>query len=302
MNNAICKISKVQSRKQAYRNLQELRKLLPGRSYSTLRGSAFWHSEYRSRDHRRGQQADELSHSISFDQLMPVFLSEPISHQPVSLPFQFSGGFGFSSKTIGFMLSIQGVYSMIAQLFIFPHLARSFGPLKTFRTVIFVWPLLYFLVPYVILLPALMQKPAVYVCLLTKITFQVTAFPSNAILLTNSAPSTHVLGVINGVAASTASLARAFGPTVTGVVHVWGLNVGCTGLAWWISGLICAIGAVQCMWMQEVTNGRMDRVEPPDEEQHHVPSESLPRMASHNKGRREHLPEADEKRQCKESF
>lgn len=197
---------------------------------------------------------------------MPVFLSEPVSHEPATLPFQFIGGFGLSAKSIGFMLSVQGVYSMIAQLVIFPLVAKRFGTLKTFRFVVMTWPVLYALVPYTVLLPQSLQKMGVYVCLLWKITFHVLAFPSNAILLTNAAPSTLVLGIINGVAASTASLARACGPTVTGIVHAWGLEFGSAGLAWWVSGFVCAIGAIESLWLEEVTNGRMDQQEDGDTE------------------------------------
>ena len=188
---------------------------------------------------------------------MPVFLSEPMSDQPASLPFRFTGGFAFSSKTIGFMLAMQGIYSLLAQFFFFPLAAKCFGVLKTYRCVIMSWPLLYFSVPYLVLLPQRLQTFGVYFCLLWKITAQVLAFPSIAILLTNSAPSFLVLGVINGVSASTASLARAFGPTITGVIHSWSLEVGFTGLAWWASGFICIVGAVQSLWMEDVY-GRMD--------------------------------------------
>lgn len=189
---------------------------------------------------------------------MPVFLSEPVSHAPVSLPFTFTGGFAFSTKTIGFMLSVQGVYSMMAQIFLFPFAASRFGTLKTYRFVLMTWPLLYLLVPYLVLLPQPLQMPGVYFCLLWKITAQVLAFPSNAILLTNSAPSLLVLGVINGVSASTASLARACGPTVTGILHSWGLKIGSTGLAWWASGLVCMLGAIESLWLKE-GSGRMDQ-------------------------------------------
>ncbi|CAD6582478.1 MAG: hypothetical protein ASARMPRED_000978 [Alectoria sarmentosa] len=204
-------------------------------------------------------------HSISFDQLMPVFLSEPISTEPVSLPFHFTGGFGLSSKTIGLMLSVQGVYSMVAQLILFPLAACHFGTLKTFRSVLMTWPLLYLVVPYLILLPQRLQMPGIYICLLWKITAHVVAFPSNAILLTNSAPSLLVLGVINGAAASTASLARAFGPTITGFIHSWGLEVGSAGVAWWASGVICFVGAVESLWIEEVA-GRMDHPDVEDAE------------------------------------
>ncbi|KAL9127061.1 MAG: hypothetical protein Q9217_003990 [Psora testacea] len=204
-------------------------------------------------------------HSISFDQLIPVFLSEPVSHDRPSLPFHFSGGFGYSTKKIGFMLSVQGVYAMIAQIFIFPFAARRFGTLKTFRFVIMAWPILNFCVPYMVLLPEKLREPTIYLALLTKITFHVLAFPSTAILLANAAPSMLVLGVINGVSASTASLARACGPTVTGLIHSWGLDLGSTGLAWWTNGIICAIGALESLWMEEV-DGRMPQPDLTDEE------------------------------------
>ena len=197
---------------------------------------------------------------------MPVFLSEPVSHEEVHSLFRFTGGFGFSTKKIGFMLAVQGVYSMMAQLILFPYASRRFGNLKTFRFVLMTWPLLYLLVPYLVLLPGPLQIPGVYFCLISKITLHVLAFPSNAILLTNSAPSLRVLGVINGVSASTASLARACGPTFTGILHSWGLGIGSTGLAWWASGLVCSLGAVESLWLEE-GHGRMDQRDCGDEEQ-----------------------------------
>ena len=183
---------------------------------------------------------------------MPVFLSEPVSTQPISLPFHFTGGFGFSSRTIGFVLSVQGIYSMVAQLCVFPRVVDHFGTLKTFRFVLMTWPLLYLLVPYLVLLPQRLQMPGVYICLLWKITAHVFAFPSNAMLIKNSAPSFLVLGVINGVGASTASLARALGPTVTGLIHSWGLDIGSSGVAWWACGVVCTIGALESLWIEEV--------------------------------------------------
>lgn len=202
---------------------------------------------------------------MSFDQLFPVFLSQPISHEPPQLPFKFTGGFALTTKTIGFILSVQGIYSMLAQLFLFPFVVRKFGSLKTFRFVAMTWPLLYFLLPYLVLLPNRLQMVGVYACLLWRVTAQVLAYPSNAILLTNSAPSMLVLGAINGVAASTASLCRAFGPTVSGVIHSWGLKMGYTGLAWWAGGLVCLLGAIESLWMSEA-QGRMDVPDPSDEE------------------------------------
>ena len=188
---------------------------------------------------------------------MPVLLSTPRSTEPPSLPFKFTGGFALSTKTIGFIMSFQGVYSMLAQLFLFPVVVRRFGSLRVFRFIVIVYPLLYLAVPYVVLLPEQFQMLGVYVILAVKITAQVLAYPSNAILLTNAAPSMLVLGAINGIAASTASLCRAFGPTISGLIYSVGLKMGYSGLAWWASGLVCILGAVESLWMED-SKGRFD--------------------------------------------
>lgn len=204
-------------------------------------------------------------HSVSFDTLMPTFLSEERSNAAPRLPFKFSGGFGMTTKTIGFMMAVQGVYSMMAQLWLFPFIVRRIGTLNAFRLVMLIWPLLYFAVPYLVLLPRSLQSSGIYLALLTKITFHVIAFPSNAILLANAAHSKSVLGTINGVAASTACLARAFGPTVTGSIHSAGLKFGYNGFAWWVSGLVCAIGAIEAYLMEE-TEGRLDHISAEEED------------------------------------
>lgn len=182
---------------------------------------------------------------------MPVFLSTPKSDDRVVLPFEFTGGLGLPTKTIGLMLAVQGVYSMIAQLWLFPFVVKHFGTVRTFRFVLLVWPPLYLAVPYLILLPAKLQMPAVYLALISKITFHVITFPAINIILANAAPTSKVLGSINGAAASTASLSRAFGPTITGLLHSKGLESGHSVLAWWACGLVCLIGAFQSFWMEE---------------------------------------------------
>jgi len=106
-------------------------------------------------------------------------------------------------------------------------------------------------VPYIVLLPQRLQNTGVYAAMLIKITFHVIAFPSNAILLANAAPSKAVLGTINGVAASTACLCRAFGPTVSGSIHSAGLKLGYNGFAWWAAGLVCVIGALEAYCIKD---------------------------------------------------
>lgn len=122
-------------------------------------------------------------------------------------------------------------------------ITRRLGPLRLFRLIAFSYFALYLVTPYVVLLPESLRMPAIYFLVIWKCTFSTMAYPSNAILLANSAPSKQVLGTINGVAASTASLCRALGPTLSGFLYAMGLQSGYSGLAWWFSGLVTIAGA-----------------------------------------------------------
>ncbi|KAL9030695.1 MAG: hypothetical protein Q9196_001217 [Gyalolechia fulgens] len=188
---------------------------------------------------------------MSFDQLMPIFLSSKVSTLAPDLPFKFSGGFAMNSKNQGVLMLAQGLYSMFAQAILFPVLAKRLGCLNIYRSTVIIWPLLYLLVPYTVLLPRPYDLLGIGFCLLWRTTAQALTFPPNNIMLTNSAPSMLVLGAINGAAGSTASLCRAFGPTITGFIHSKALGVGVSGLSWWVAGLVCALGAAESVLMTE---------------------------------------------------
>ncbi|RBQ64961.1 hypothetical protein FVER53590_06106 [Fusarium verticillioides] len=183
-------------------------------------------------------------HTMTFDQLFPVFLSTKRPEHPVhDLPFKFTDGFGLETKMIGVIMSVQGLYSLFSNYLIVPPVTRRLGSLRLFRILAFSYFALYLVTPYLVLLPESMRMPAIYLLVIWKCTFSTMAYPSNAILLANSAPSKQVLGTINGIAASTASLCRALGPTLSGLLYSWGLQTGYSGLAWWFSGLITIVGA-----------------------------------------------------------
>lgn len=191
------------------------------------------------------------SHTISCEQLLPVLLSLSESDEPTDLPFKFLGGFGLATKEIGFILSLQGVLQMIAQIFFFPWVTQKLGSLCTFRLVVVAYPLLYVLVPYLVLLPHSLRMIGIYVVLAWKVTAQSLAFPSMAIMIANSAPSKRVLGTLNGAAASSASLCRAIGPTFSGYVQSAGLRIGYVGLPWWTSAGVAVCGASLSLLMSD---------------------------------------------------
>ncbi|KAF7541758.1 hypothetical protein G7Z17_g11870 [Cylindrodendrum hubeiense] len=205
-------------------------------------------------------------HTMTFDQLFPVFLSTSKPEHPIlELPFRFTDGFGLETKTIGVIMSVQGVYSLLSNYLIVPPVTRRLGSLRLFRMLAFSYFALYLVTPYLVLLPDRMRMPAIYLLVIWKCTFATMAYPSNAILLANSAPSKQVLGTINGIAASTASLCRALGPTLSGLLYSLGLQTGYSGLAWWFSGLITIAGAYLSSQITE-GGGYRDVVLPEEED------------------------------------
>ncbi|KAM0810459.1 putative Major facilitator superfamily (MFS) profile domain-containing protein [Seiridium cardinale] len=191
-------------------------------------------------------------HTMTYDSLFPVFLSTPHSENPaVRLPFKFSDGLAMPQQEIGIILSAQGIYSLLINMAVVPWAIKRFGPLRLFRFLAVSYFLLYLSTPYIVLLPGSLRTIGIYVLLIWKCTFSNMAYPSNAILTANYAPSKHVLGNINGVAASTASLCRGFGPIFAGLLYGIGLKSGYSGLAWWCSALVAIVGGIVALRIPE---------------------------------------------------
>ncbi|KAI0409051.1 major facilitator superfamily domain-containing protein [Xylaria palmicola] len=185
-------------------------------------------------------------HTMTFDQLLPVFLATapPKDRVEPSLPLKFVDGFNLDSKTVGIILSFQGAYQLLINTFVVPNVLSRFGPWRSFRFIVVAYFLLYLVTPYLVLLPPSYRMVGLAIILAWKCTFASILYPSNAILTANSAPSNLALGTINGVAASSASLCRAFGPTISGILYAVGLKSGYSGLAWWFTALVAIGGAV----------------------------------------------------------
>ncbi|RYP78604.1 hypothetical protein DL769_003165 [Monosporascus sp. CRB-8-3] len=180
-----------------------------------------------------------------------AFTETPEHGMPMSLPFKFVDGFGLDSKTVGIILSAQGAYSLLINMVLVPAVLKRLGALRLFRFLTVAYFALYLVTPYLVLLPESYRMVGVGLVLVWKCTFANMAYPSNAILTADSAPSHLALGTINGVAASTASLCRAFGPTISGILYSVGLKSGYSGLAWWCSAIVAVIGAIVGLQIRE---------------------------------------------------
>ncbi|KAK6518718.1 hypothetical protein TWF506_005856 [Arthrobotrys conoides] len=193
-------------------------------------------------------------HSITYDQLLSVFLQSPSSSTRLRSPLAFTGGFGLDTQTMGVLFSYQGILSTFFQFIVFTPFVHCFGVLRTFRFVAITYPLIYFLTPYMAFLPHDNDRllfAVIYVVLSYKTIYSCLIYPVNSILLTNSAPSLLVLGEINGAAGSVASCMRAIAPIASGWLYSKGVENGVMILSWWAIGCVATIGGIQAMWITE---------------------------------------------------
>ncbi|CAN9085853.1 unnamed protein product [Alternaria alternata] len=191
-------------------------------------------------------------HTISLEQLLPILMSKDVPAKGSQhLPFRFEGGFGWSTQTTGAFLAAQGFLQMFAQVILFPWVSKKLGSLRTFWITLACYPVLYLLAPYLAVLPESLRIPGLAVLLIAKVTFQSLSYPSLAIILANSSPSKKVLGTLNGVAMSSASISRGFGPTVSGAVDSLGTSLHMSGLAWWTIAAVALLGWLPGFALQE---------------------------------------------------
>lgn len=189
-------------------------------------------------------------HSVTFDQLMPVFLSYP--HQDQSewnLPFKFAGGFGLPSSQVGKIFSVYGILAMLLQFFLFPPMANWLGALWCLRIVAFIAPVVYAAVPFALLLPPHLQFSGIYILMFFKGLSTTFAFPCSVVLLTNSSPSLKLLGTLNGVAVAFSSLMRGIGPAIGGIVFSHGQKSGYLILPWMMLSGVALLATVPFLWM-----------------------------------------------------
>ena len=131
--------------------------------------------------------------------------------------------------------------------------------------VVLTYPLLYLLVPYLTLVPINFRRPAICAILVWKVTAQAFSFPALNMMLANAIPR-RALGTGNGFAQSSASLARAIGPSLSGLLQATGLSHTMLGLPWWCNALVAMIGAALSLLMVEQKRSSLDPEKDDDEE------------------------------------
>lgn len=187
-------------------------------------------------------------------------LTLPPGYRP-HVPFTFTGGLALPPPSIGTALAILGVIGITMQLLLFPTVSFKLGTTRSFRWSLLLFPVSYFLAPYLAIVPSSSSPPEqasgalVWLGITLVLTVQVTArtfaLPSTAILVNNCCPHPSVLGSVHGVAQSVSSLTRTVGPVLAGWLYGAGLNRGVVGLAWWCICVVAVVGAVAGRFVRE---------------------------------------------------
>ncbi|PYH99534.1 MFS general substrate transporter [Aspergillus ellipticus CBS 707.79] len=193
-------------------------------------------------------------HSMTYDHLLPIFLQDKSMRSISALSnsaLRFPGGVGLSTRTVGLIMSIDGIIALVIQTLLFPVLAQCLGVWRLFIVVTVLHPLTYFMVPFLVFIPSRYVLFGIYTCLVVRNILSIVAFPVLLILIKQATPSNLVMGKVNGLAASTGALARTMAPPVAGFLYSTGARVELTALAWWGSTFVAIIGAVQLCFIEQ---------------------------------------------------
>ncbi|OJI97746.1 hypothetical protein ASPVEDRAFT_59392 [Aspergillus versicolor CBS 583.65] len=191
-------------------------------------------------------------HSMTYDHLLPIFLQDQRGDPSLDgSALTFPGGLGLSTKTVGLVVSSDGIIALIIQSLIFPALAQCLGVWKLFIIVTILHPVAYFMVPFLVFLPYGQLLFGIYTCLVTRNILSIIDFPVLLILIKQASPSDSCLGKINGLAASAGAAARTVAPPVAGYLYSTGAEHKFTAIAWWGSALVAVIGALQLWFMTQ---------------------------------------------------
>lgn len=189
-------------------------------------------------------------HSMCYDHLLPIFLQDNRGEELNILAasgslFHIEGGLGLETKTVGLIMSVNGIIALFIQAVIFPFVAEWLGVFHTFMMVTILHPVAFFIVPYLVLLPGNLLFPGIYFCLFIRQFLSILDYPVILIMLKQACPAPRYLGKINGLAASVGAASRMIAPPVAGLLYAKGSKIGFTGLAWYGAGVVAIFGVFQ---------------------------------------------------------
>ncbi|XXH02859.1 hypothetical protein Hte_009247 [Hypoxylon texense] len=201
----------------------------------------------------------------AFTNLWTLFLSTPRASPEEaarrSLPWVFTGGLGMPAATVGVATALLGILGIILQIFLYPPIHARLGTLRGFRWFMPLFPVAYFLAPYLAVLPSTSEPPEaasgpivwIYMVIIQflSVMARTITLPASIILLNNCSPHPSVLGLVHGLGQSVSAGFRTVGPIVGGWWYGTSLEKGVVGASWWAIALVSALGCAAAMLIYE---------------------------------------------------
>jgi MFS family permease len=163
------------------------------------------------------------------------------------------GGFGFSSDSIGTVIMISGVFTVLTQLLVYPALVSSMGCVKVYRLGCHMFASVVIGMPLISLMNGDTTTPddmppdmVTWILVVTALTLMgcgiMFTLISVFVLINNSCYS-HERATVNGIGQTFAALGRLIGPYLGSTLFAWSENNGQAWpfnyfFVWYILGII----------------------------------------------------------------
>ncbi|KAI1311778.1 major facilitator superfamily domain-containing protein [Xylaria venustula] len=218
-------------------------------------------------------------HVAVYNTLWPSFLSDPVAAPEdahVHLPFKFVGGLGMPVDKVAISLAFAGILGIPLQFFGYSRVVKRLGMLKTWRVFLRGFPLTYFFIPYLSVVPSTSPRPAprdgplVWIAIFfaqALMMFSASfAVPSQIVLTNNASPHPSALGRTHSTAEMVNSFTRTVSPIAAGLFYSYGSSHGITGLPWFIMSGVTLVACFLSLWVFE-GNGHEIRLETDDSDE-----------------------------------
>lgn len=154
-------------------------------------------------------------HTVVYSEFLPVMLAGQLQPERLVFPYKLVGGFGYTSDSIGKLLSFTGIVGTLSVMFLFPILDRYFRTISTLRASQLIFPIAYPILPYIVFThvaynssnPPWLTKTLLYALCCVMTSSNAIGFP-NVLVLMHRASAPEHRAFINGAALSLNSLAR----------------------------------------------------------------------------------------------
>lgn len=196
--------------------------------------------------------------TVIYGEFLPVLLAGDFMKESLNFPFQMTGGFGWTSDTIGTLLAMTGLIGVLVVLMLFPVLERNFKTIDTFRFASTVFPIGYFILPLTIFtlneynpfIPPWVSKVLIYTLSGCLTLASASSYPQMMMLVHRASLPQH-RALINGTTLSMTSLARCMAPLIWGwlISFVNGYNIG--EVSWWLLAVFALFSSFQAFNLEE---------------------------------------------------